>query len=243
MARFRMSAPAAAGGTDMEWTRFNIADGVAVSSVGVVSATQDAGTGVITVELDNTDTRKVGSGYLLGFNLPAAWNWDELQWAAVAIEKVGAGVDLGNSQFYVGAGIALEVDSGFDRCGWVGIMQDSGTATSLDIGVLLSTADTTNPSYSGAQSNVVGVIGEFAIGPGARLLNCTASSVSSFDPLTWKYSKRATATTAISATDSDFGFVLACGIDSSGSGNSTMSFRAHYLLSGRQSDWFKDNDG
>jgi hypothetical protein len=233
---------------NMKWRQFNLSEATdAMSSTGLESATQDMSTGVITVELSmETASRKVGSGYQLGYQLPVAWKWSELQWAAVSIEKVGAGVNLGASAMYVFAGLGLTTAAGFNTCAAVGFQQDSGTATSLDVGVILAQSDTVNPSYSGAQTNVKGVVGEFAIGPGARLLNCTATAVTGYDPEVWKYTKRATGTIAITAADDVFGMFFACGIDTATGETdetSTLSFRAHYMLSGRNKDWFQNNDG
>ena len=245
------SALSANDNNGMQWQQFNLADVTdEMSTTGLDSVSQDTATGIWSVELDtNVASRKIGSGAQWGFKMPNAWSWADLQWAAVSIERVGTGTGLANSNFYCFAGIGLTTNpTGFNTCGAVGIYQDGGTVTTPDVGVILSTADTVNPSYSAGQAGVLGVVGEFAIGPGKRLLNCTASGVTSYNPQVWKYTKRATATTSVASADENFGFFIACGIDNtSGAGSATMNFRAHYLLSGRSgtrdANWFNNNDG
>jgi len=228
----------------MTWQRFNLADVTTeISNTGLNSVSQDTATGIWTVSIDSGDTKKLGSGAAWAFNLSTAWAWSDLQWAAIAIEKTG-GSGISSSEMYCFAGIAPQANSTFSTCSAVGLMQDAASSSSIDVGVFHGYAASANPSYSAAQAGLKGVFGAFHTGPGNKLLNATASAVSAYgDPDTWLYTKRATGTVAITGDDSDFGFFLACRRNNSSSGTSTLEFRAHYLVSGKNETFFKDNDG
>ena len=245
MAKMRLPAAVASGSaTNMEWQRFNLADVTTeISDTGLNSVTQDTSTGIWTVEIASGATPYIGGGAAWGFNISTGWAWSDLQWAAIAIEKVG-GTNLGGSDLYVFGGIATNPDSAFNVSAMAGLQFDASNADNPDVGVHIGYADSSTPNYSAAQAGVKGIFGAFHIGPGDKMLNATASAVSAYgDPDTWKYTKRATASLSIPNLDSAFGFVLACGRNTSNSATATIQFRAHYLLSGKQDVFFKDNDG
>ena len=223
MARFRLPAAGGGSSTDMAWQRFNLADVTTeISNTGLNAVSQDTSTGIWTVSIDTGDTKKLGSGAAWAFNLSTLWAWDDLQWAAVAIEKCG-GSNIASSEMYLFAGICPQANATFSTSSAVGFMQDGSNVDNIDVGVFHGYAASANPSYSAAQAGLKGVFGGFHVGPGNKMLNATASSVSAFgDPSTWLYTKRATGTVAITGDDSDFGFFLAAGRNNSSAGTSTL---------------------
>ena len=229
---------------DMQWQRLDLANVThTVSTTGLVSASQ-ASTGIWTVTMSQQESNVPGEGYFVAWKGQHDWDWDDFQWAAVAIEVLTK-TNAASSETYIMAGIAPTPESipaaggSGGNMGGVGLMYDTSNADNPDVAVVLGANSV--PNYSAAQSGSIGVIGNFYVGPDRKLLNVTASACSATgnDP-TWRYTKRATATLAIADSDPNFGFWLALGQNGNGSqtSNVTLTFRVWAMLSGRQSTWF-----
>jgi hypothetical protein len=229
---------------NMQWQRLDLANVTnSVSTTGLVSAAQ-ASTGIWTVVMEEQESNVPGEGYLVAWKNQHDWDWDDFQWASVAIEVLTKS-NAASSETYVMAGIAPTPESmpaaggSGGNMGGVGLMYDTNNDANPDVAVVLGANSA--PNYSAAQAGTLGVIGNFYLGPDRKFLNVTASACSATgNNPTWKYTKRATATLAIADADPNFGFWLALGQNGNGtqSANVTLTFRVWAMLSGRQATWF-----